>query len=86
MKYIIIAFKNRTNLQSFTNILRQNGINISIINTPRKLSLSCGLSVKTDFRNYSKVLNIIKNLKITGFDGIFLLTQYGLREQIEKLF
>lgn len=86
MKYTIIVFKNRNSTQSFASILRQNGIIFSIINTPRRLSLSCGLSIKTDYKNCTKIINIIKNLHITDFSGVYLLIQHGLSEQIEKIF
>lgn len=86
MKYIILSFSSRTNLQYFIKILQQHAIRAIIVNTPRKLSTSCGLSAKVDYKFYKTILNILQKENITGLSGVYLLTQHGLREQIEKLY
>jgi len=58
MNSLIISFKTRNSVYAFANILKLNRIFFKIGNTPKSISNSCGLSLKTELKN----LNIIKNL------------------------
>ncbi len=86
MKYIIIAFKSRNNLLSFAKLLRINGMIVNIINTPRSTSISCGLSIKTDYRNLNNVTRILNQSNIDGFLGVYMVTRNGMHEQTQRLF
>lgn len=85
MKYLIISYKSRNSLYAFAKILRQMGIASSIINTPRNIALSCGLSLKVDFAYFSQVVSLISNAQLQGFWGVFLLTKTPTHDQIERL-
>ena len=84
MKHILIAFKDINSLYSFSKNLRLNGINSNIINTPRNISTSCGLSLKTTLANYSKVMFLLKQ-KNYNILGLYIVEQIGLQEKIEKI-
>ena len=84
MKFLLIAFKNRNSLYSFTRFLKVKGINFSTINTPRKITTSCGLSIKTAYSNYNHIKQSI-NLFNNGILGIFIVEQIGLQENIQKI-
>ena len=86
MKYIIIAFKSRNNLLSFAKLLRINGMIVNIINTPRSTSISCGLSIKTDYRNLNNVTRILNQSKVDGFLGVYMVTRNGMHEQTQHIF
>ena len=85
MKYLIISYKSRNSLYAFAIILRQMGIASSIINTPRNIALSCGLSLKVDFAYFSQVVSLVSNAQLQGFWGVFLLTKTPTHDQIERL-
>lgn len=85
MKYLIISFKNRNNLMTFNRILTNRGIVTSIINTPRRVAISCGLSIKTDLRNLTTVINILNQNNFSDFIGIFLFERFEGHEQIRKI-
>ncbi len=86
MKYLIIAFKSRTQLQNFVKTLRLYGINASIVNTPRNISISCGLSARTEYHYLTTIKSILQNNQFESLLGIYLITKNGLYEQIEKIF
>lgn len=46
MEYIIAVFSIRTDTMNFYNFLNRNRINCTIIETPKQVSASCGISVK----------------------------------------
>ena len=85
-KFLVISFKSRNELFSFVKFLRENGIIAQIINTPRIVSHSCGLSAKTNEFNYSKLVNLLSLTKPYGFLGLFLITRLGLQEKAERLY
>ena len=86
MKYLIVAFKSRTVLQSFAKTLRLYGINASIVNTPHSISVSCGLSVRTEFKYLNSVINILNGTNKESFLGIYSIFRNGLYEQVEKIY
>ena len=86
MKYLIVAFKSRNNLLSFVKMLRYNGVAVDIINTPRSISVSCGLSAKTDFRNINLIINKLSQINYESFIGIYLVERIGTQEQVIKIY
>ena len=86
MKYLIIAFKSRNNLQSFARTLRLYGINVSIVNTPRSISISCGLSARTEYRYLNTVKTALSQTDLSSFIGIYVITRNGVYEQVEKVY
>ncbi|MBR6779230.1 MAG: DUF3343 domain-containing protein [Clostridia bacterium] len=86
MRHLIISFKSRNSLYSFIKIARQQGISVSIINTPRSISISCGLSAKSDFRFYKNIVNIIRQTQLNGFLGIYSIEKLATHEQVQKLY
>lgn len=86
MKYLVITFKNRNNLMSFNQLIHSRGINTSIINTPRSVAVSCGLSIKTELNNYNTILNMLKSYMPEGFTGLFAFQRVNGHEQIRRMF
>lgn len=85
MNYIIVSFKNRNNLYPFINTLKRSGIFASIINTPKNISSSCGLSAKVEYRYYSKIVEILSISSKANLIGVFSVTKHGSFEQIQRL-
>ena len=46
MNDIIVVFRSRSAALSFASALRSHGVSGRVVNTPRALSASCGLSVR----------------------------------------
>lgn len=86
MKYLIIAFKSRYNLQNFVKTLRLTGITATIVNTPHSISISCGLSARIDYRYLSSVINLLNNTNTESLIGIYAITRSGTYEQVEKVY
>jgi len=86
MKHLVISFKTRTSLYSFAKILKSNGIFTSTINTPRTISLSCGLSLQTEFRFLNAIKTIIIQSRISDLIGIFIKSTIGNFEQFERIY
>ena len=85
MKHLIISYKSRNTLLAFSKLLRTNGINSTIINTPRTIAVSCGLSINTDFRFLGAVSALVKQTALDGFIGIFAENQIAGSFQYQRL-
>lgn len=85
MKYLIIAFKSRNNLQSFARNLRLYGISVSIVNTPRSVSVSCGLSARVEYRYLNTIKIALSKTDLSSFLGVYAITRNGVYEQVEKI-
>lgn len=85
MKNIIISFKNRNTVMAFSKIFKSNGIIVHVIDTPRGISTSCGLSLKLNYLYYNKVLSIIQQLRPNDLNGIFMSISEGISERFERL-
>lgn len=86
MKYIILAFKSRNDVFNFIKVLKRNNITSSIINTPRSISTSCGLSIKIFYHYYPIAIRLIKQNYTTGLIGAYLIETNGIKEQLTKIF
>lgn len=86
MKYLIISFTSRNQLFQFSKFLQTKNIQLQIINTPRSISRSCGLSGKIDYMYFNAIIYYLKLSNTRGLNGIFLFEQSGLREKIERLY
>ncbi len=74
MKYLIVVFTSRNDTMQFYNILKSYNTYCSIINTPRLLARSCGISVKIVGGNLDLAKQIISSRKFSTFKGIFKLS------------
>ena len=86
MKYIIIAFKSKNSLYSLQNYLKKINVKSEIINTPRSLSSSCGLSLKIVLHYYRTILNVLKTTQNLNIIGCYLIEYLGFQEKIERIF
>lgn len=69
--FYLAVFRARTQTLSFANLLKSYGVPISIVNTPRHLNISCGISVRfpEDFLQIAEA--IIQRRKFDTYAGIF---------------
>ncbi len=86
MKTIILSFRSRNALYSFSKILNSNNIKHSVINTPRTISTSCGLSIKTSYNYFSSIANILRHINPPELIGAFAETNYNNFLKYEKIF
>lgn len=86
MNYLIISFKNRNSLMAFNKILNNRGISTSVINTPRSIAVSCGLSLKTDTSNINNIIMLLNYADLSGFIGLFLYSRTNGYEQIRQVY
>ena len=71
--YYLAVFRARTQTLMFDNILKSYGVPTSVINTPRSINVSCGLSVKFDISFKNTADSIINRRRFDSFVGFYLV-------------
>lgn len=60
MQYLVIAFSSRSLAMQAQNIFARRGIPATLINTPREVDGSCGLSLRTSSRFRDAALRAVE--------------------------
>ena len=69
--FCIAAFASRLQVMAFEEALRSRGIKASIVTTPRAVSLGCGLSVRFDEKDASRVKALYQALGMGNLIGFY---------------
>lgn len=83
MQYVISVFSSRRDAIAMYDYLLRRRLPTAIINTPRELSVSCGISVQSPVAHRQMVMAAAR-----AFDtylGSYLITRQGLRQTIDRL-
>lgn len=81
---VLATFHNRTQALQFSNQLKGMGVNVKIINTPREISTSCGLSVMFSYNSINKARVVINSNRFASFKGFYLKKDNGRMYIYEK--
>ena len=82
---IIVVFENRTSTLLFSRDLRALHIPSMIVNTPRGIATSCGISVELDERFLKTVYALVTKNKYTLFKGVNRVVRYSMGTRYIKL-
>lgn len=67
----IASFRSRQQVLKFENILRREGMRVSIITTPRDVAVGCGLSIRFELNDFDTVLNAYQRFRPTNLIGFY---------------
>ena len=80
--YILATFRSKNQAMLFADILSKRGFVCRVINTPRFLSVSCGLSVQFDVKYLSIIKEILKTTSFDTLGGLYLINRNGTFDKI----
>ena len=81
---VLATFYNRTQALQFSNQLSGMGVRVKVINTPREISTSCGLSIMFDLKALAKARVVINSNKFVAFKGFYIKKNNGHMYYYEK--
>ncbi|MFA6859908.1 MAG: DUF3343 domain-containing protein [Clostridia bacterium] len=76
-EYFLISFSSRSQNFEFASLMHSYGAFAVIINTPRQIMSSCGVSVKTNKEGLNFAQSILRRRKFESFNGAFKIIQNG---------
>ena len=85
MNIIIVVFRARSHTINFANILKSYSVPCEIITTPRKVNVSCGISVKFNPQFLSTVEQVLSRRNFDTFAGIYQLTGLGNTQKVIRI-
>lgn len=81
MDKVIAVFHNRNQAMQFSSYLKRMGIQNKTINTPRELSVSCGISVVFSGINMKDADFLVKRYRFGGFDKFYRIISNGFSKK-----
>lgn len=85
MRNIIAVFGNRNHTMQFASYLKRLGIRCKTINTPRELTVSCGISIVFLERDLQRVRGLIYQLKLSSYLGMYLILSDNVFTKYKKI-
>ena len=85
MNYMIIVFRARSHTINFANLLRSYKVDCEIVNTPRKVNVSCGISVRFSPHDLVVVNQIISRRNFDTFGGIYQIIGIGESQKVIRI-
>ena len=85
MDYYIVVFRARSQTINFANLLSSYKVQCQIINTPRKVNVSCGISVKFSSKDIYIVEKLLSRRNFETFGGIFHIIGLGSTQRVIRL-
>ena len=86
MKYTVVVFSSRSETMQFYKVIKNYGLFCSVINTPRTLSASCGVSTKIDNRLIQPSIMVLHKLHLHTFKGIYEITLQNHKEVATRIY
>ena len=75
----IASFRSRQQVLKFESALRREGLRVSVITTPRDVSMGCGLSIRFELEDYPLVREVYHHLRPSNLIGFYRITREGGR-------
>ena len=67
----IASFRSRQQVLKFEGALRRSGVRVSVITTPRDVSVGCGLSIRFDLGDAGRVIDVYNQLRPSNLIGFY---------------
>ena len=67
----IASFRSRQQVLKFESALRREGLRASVITTPRDVSIGCGLSIRFELADQSRVMEVYRTLRPSNLIGFY---------------
>ena len=65
----IASFRSRQQVLKFEGALRRSGVRVSVITTPRDVSVGCGLSIRFELGDAGRVIDVYNQLRPSNLIG-----------------
>ena len=85
MDKIIAVFSNRNQSMQFASYLKRMNIGCKTVNTPRELSVSCGISVVFSINALKQAEYIIQKNRFQPFVKLFIIKSNGIFKKYETI-
>ena len=86
MPFGIASFRSRPQVFAFEGALSRQGLRAEVVSTPREVALGCGLSVRFDLNDFTRVTDVYRRTRPGNLIGFYSVEpQNGGRPRIAPL-
>lgn len=79
MKKCVVVFRSRTQVFSFIDTMKRQGVLVRVVSTPKEAKIGCGISAEISPYEKERAINVIKSENLTSFYGFFMIEKHGNR-------
>ena len=83
--YGVAAFRSRQQVLWFEGVLRRRGVPVSVVSTPRDISMGCGLSVRFPLSRLDDVRQALRGFSTSNLIGLYRAEYDGRRLRVTPL-
>ena len=83
--YGVAAFRSRQQVLRLESALRAQGVPVSVISTPRDISMGCGLSVRFPLSRTDDVRRALREVNTLNLIGLYRAEYDGNRLRVSPL-
>jgi hypothetical protein len=84
MQYVLFVFSSRTGAMAAYDYCVTHRIGVAVLNTPRELAASCGISLKVSTAEYGYVQRYVA--KLPAYVGTYLVNASLSRRTFTRLY
>ena len=84
MQYVLFVFSARDGAMALYDYCLTHRIAAAVVNTPRELAASCGISVKTSTRDTARLQRVVT--KLPTYVGAYLVSTTLTHRSIVRLY
>lgn len=85
MEKIIAVFNNRNHTMQFASYLKRMGVRSKTIDTPRELSVSCGISVIFSSANLNQARFLLSRYNFSSFVRFYLIKEKDVFKKFQPI-
>lgn len=83
--YGVAAFWSRQHVMRFEQVLRRYGVPVSVISTPRNISMGCGLSIRFPLNRTQDVRRALREVNTSNLIGLYRAEYDGRQLHVTPL-
>ena len=83
--YGVAAFRSRQHVMWFEQVLRRYGVPVSVISTPRDISMGCGVSKRFPLSRTDDVRRALREVNTSNLIGLYRAEYDGQRLRVSPL-
>lgn len=80
----IASFRSRQQVLKFEGALRRAGVRVSVITTPRDVSVGCGLSIRFELNDARHVMEVYEQLHPSNLIGFYRVERENGQRTVTK--
>ena len=80
----IASFRSRQQVLKFESALKREGLRVSVITTPRDVSVGCGLSIRFELSDTERVMEVYNRLRPSNLIGFYRVEREDGRRTLTR--